>query len=58
MTEYLKTTELCEKLGVSRMSIHRWERDPEVNLPKPVRIRGQRFYPVVEIDAWLEQARG
>lgn len=56
--KYITATELCTTLGVTKMTLHRWERDVEVGLPKPVRIKTTRFYPVADVQTWLEQARG
>ncbi len=55
---FWSATDLCDNLGISKQTLWRWENDPRVNLPKPARIRGQRFFPVAEIQTWLEGQRG
>lgn len=57
-TKYLNATQLCERLGVTKVTLHRWQNNPDVGLPTPARINGIRFYPVSEIDAWIESKRG
>jgi hypothetical protein len=32
------------EFGVSPMSIFRWERDPSLDFPRPVIIRGRRYF--------------
>ncbi|PYC48619.1 helix-turn-helix domain-containing protein [Litorivita pollutaquae] len=50
--------ELRELVGVSHMTINRWLKDGKLGMPQPVRIRGQRYFPVTEIQTWLEGQRG
>lgn len=56
--EYYSATELCAKLGISKQSLWRYDNDAKVGLPRPVRIKSTRFYPITEVNQWLEQARG
>lgn len=55
---FYSATELCDILGITTQTLWRWERDDRVNLPKPARIRGQRFFPVNEIEQFISDARG
>lgn len=57
MPRLMTATELCEKMGVSKMSLWRWENDKELDFPKPVRIKTNRYWPEHEIAAWLEGQR-
>lgn len=41
--------------GISQMTEWRWQRDPELEFPTPVRIRGRVFYREAEATAWLER---
>ena len=38
--------------GVSRNTLFRWQRDPELEFPRPVLIRGRRYWRVEELAAW------
>jgi len=60
MTElprFMAASEVCERLGVTTMTIHRWMKDPEVNFPRPVQVKRLRFWPEPEIAAWLNERR-
>lgn len=41
--------------GISDMTLWRWERDPELGWPQPIRVRGRRFYRVADLDAFLQR---
>tara|TARA_E500000305_G_C4029093_1_gene243666 strand:+ start:1659 stop:1847 length:189 start_codon:yes stop_codon:yes gene_type:complete len=56
--EYMSAKELCTKLDITTQTLWRWNGDPEVNMPKALKIKGKRFYPIAEVQTWLEQARG
>ncbi|WP_204362791.1 helix-turn-helix transcriptional regulator [Litorivita pollutaquae] len=56
--QYMTARELRELVGVSHMTINRWLKDGKLGMPQPVRIRGQRYFPVTEIQTWLEGQRG
>lgn len=58
MNDYINATELCQKLGITKMTLHRWQNKPEIGLPAPARINGVRFYPLSEVNAWIESKRG
>ena len=38
--------------GVSRNTLFRWQRDPELDFPRPVVIRGRHYWRVEELAAW------
>lgn len=56
--KFYSATDLCTLLGITKQTLWRWEHDERVNLPKPARIRGQRFFPVDEIEQFISDARG
>ena len=58
MQNYISAPELCAKIGIGRMTLHRWLRDAAMDFPKPARLGGQRFWPVAEIEAWINAQRG
>jgi hypothetical protein len=41
-----------ERYGVSAMTLWRWDRDPELNFPKPIRIRGRKYRDADELDGF------
>ncbi|HEX9868802.1 MAG TPA: transcriptional regulator [Candidatus Tectomicrobia bacterium] len=40
--------------GVSEVTLWRFQRDPNLGFPTPVRINGRLYFRVDEIDAWIE----
>ncbi|MEX1109926.1 MAG: hypothetical protein WEC00_13525 [Dongiaceae bacterium] len=41
--------------GVSDMTLRRWEKDPRVGFPSPIRINGRRFWDAALLDAFDER---
>jgi hypothetical protein len=41
-----------ERYGVSAMTLWRWDHDPELNFPKPIRIRGRKYRDAEQLDAF------
>lgn len=39
--------------GISEMSLWRWERDPDMGWPQPVRVNRRKYYKVAELDEFL-----
>jgi hypothetical protein len=52
----LSTSEVAKRYTKTRRTIERWERDPELNSPKPLVIRGRKYRDEAELEAW-ERAR-
>jgi len=40
---------------ISQMTEWRWQRDPELDFPKPVKIRNRVYYRETEVLAWLDR---
>ena len=40
--------------GISRMTLHRWLNNPDLNFLVPIRIQNRRYWLRSEIVAWLE----
>ena len=55
-TRYLPDPQVAKRYGVSSMTLWRWDRDPRVNFPKPIRIHRRKYRDVAELIAW-EAAR-
>lgn len=41
--------------GKSKMTIHRWRKNPKLKFPKPKDINGRNYYVAREIVAWIDQ---
>ncbi len=53
---YLPGPKVATRYDVTDMSIYRWERDPRLNFPAPIRIGRRKFWDEDELEAW-ERAR-
>jgi predicted DNA-binding transcriptional regulator AlpA len=52
---WLRNKQLAQYLGVSAMSLWRWQRDKSLGFPQPTVIRGTSFTAVNEVDAWMRR---
>jgi hypothetical protein len=43
---------VCERYCVSPMTLWRWDRDPQLNFAKAIRIRGRKYRDEGELDAF------
>lgn len=43
---------------VSRNTLFRWQRDPKLDFPRPVVIRGRRYWRLEELTAWEDRLLG
>jgi predicted DNA-binding transcriptional regulator AlpA len=49
---YLTVKDLQARYSVSRMTLHRWGKDPALNFPKPVYLGSHPRYRASDLDAW------
>lgn len=55
----LKTAEVKARLGnITDMTLWRWERDPRLNFPQPVRINRRKYFRQSDLEAWAETQFG
>jgi predicted DNA-binding transcriptional regulator AlpA len=50
----LPDPKVCERYDVTPMTLWRWDRDPDLNFPKPIRIRTRKYRDARELDAFDE----
>jgi hypothetical protein len=43
---------VCRRYGVCSMTLWRWDHDPNLKFPKPVRIRGRKYRDQDELNAF------
>jgi hypothetical protein len=48
----LPTRLVAERYKVSDRTVARWERNPNLNFPKPLIINGRKYRDEAELDAW------
>lgn len=53
---YLTSDEVMGRFNISRSTLYRWIRDLE--FPRPRRIRGKRYFRLVDVNAWDEVQSG
>jgi excisionase family DNA binding protein len=53
--EWLGGAQTAGYLGVTPMTIWRWERDPKLQFPAPTVIRGRKYRRRDDIDAWMRR---
>src|SRR4051812_17119499 len=44
---------LAKSLGISTMTLYRWELDPRLDFPAPVRSHRRKFWSRTTVDAWM-----
>jgi|RhiMethySRZTD1v2_1073278.scaffolds.fasta_scaffold4843472_2 predicted DNA-binding transcriptional regulator AlpA len=52
---YLPDPQVCRRYGVTAMTLWRWDHDPSVNFPKPIRINRRKYRDEAELEAWERQ---
>lgn len=53
--EWLGGAQLAALLGVTTMTIWRWERDSKLNFPQPTVIRDRKYWSRDDINAWMRR---
>jgi len=51
----LSTKRVSERYGVSTKSIERWERDPRLDFPEPIRIYERKYWRLADLVRWERQ---
>jgi predicted DNA-binding transcriptional regulator AlpA len=49
---WLPDSQVCKRYGVSPMTLWRWDHNPEMNFPKPMRINRRKYRDEAELEAW------
>ena len=49
---YLPDPQVCRRYGVCAMTLWRWDHDPEMNFPKPMRVGRRKYRDEEELVAW------
>jgi predicted DNA-binding transcriptional regulator AlpA len=50
----LPEAKVRERYGVSSMTLYRWDRNPSLNFPPPLRINNRKYRDASELDAFDE----
>ena len=52
--KFLPDSKVCDRYHVCSSTLYRWDRDPELKFPKPIRINGRKYRDEAELDAFDE----
>jgi predicted DNA-binding transcriptional regulator AlpA len=52
-SEWLGGAQLAALLGVTTMTLWRWQRDPKLNFPQPKIIRERKYWSRTQINEWM-----
>jgi predicted DNA-binding transcriptional regulator AlpA len=55
-SEWLGGAQLRRMLGITGMTLWRWEKDPELNFPRPTIIRERKYWSRAAINEWMRNA--
>jgi predicted DNA-binding transcriptional regulator AlpA len=55
---YLTGRLMRARYNVSGMTLYRWERDEALEFPRPVNIKGRKYWPLSVIEAWERSPSG
>lgn len=55
---FMTSRMLKDRYRCSDMTLHRWERHPTLDFPKPLRINGRRLWREADIAEWELQRSG
>jgi hypothetical protein len=48
---------VCARYGICPMTLYRWDADPSLGFPRPLRIRKRKYRDEDELDAFDERQR-
>jgi hypothetical protein len=51
----LPTVKVAARYGVTTRSIERWEEDPELRFPRPLRINQRKYWSLTALESWERQ---
>ena len=54
-SEWLGGAQTADYLGVTAMTIWRWERDPKLAFPASTVIHGRKYWSRDDVDAWMRR---
>jgi predicted DNA-binding transcriptional regulator AlpA len=49
---YLPDPQVCARYQISSMTLWRWDHDPAMNFPPPLRINNRKYRDIDALEAW------
>lgn len=53
-SDWLRNGGLAKYLGISKMTLWRWQHQSELNFPQPSMINGIAYTRIDEVEAWMK----
>ena len=53
--EWLSAARLSALLGVTGMTLWRWQRDPKISFPQPTVINTRKYWNRADINEWMRR---
>jgi excisionase family DNA binding protein len=54
IADIMTIKDVCAHLGVSRVTLYRWIKDPKMNFPEPIRLNTRQGWRKEDIDQWIK----
>jgi hypothetical protein len=54
---YLTDRQVCQRYNVHTTTLFRWDRNPQVGFPKPIRINGRKYRDEAALDDFDREHR-
>lgn len=54
IADIMTVNDVCAHLGVSRVTLYRWIKDPKMNFPEPIRLNTRQGWRKKDIDNWIK----
>lgn len=54
-SKWLRNGGLAKYLGVTKMTLWRWQQQPQLNFPQPSMINGIAYTRIDEVEAWMKE---
>jgi hypothetical protein len=50
--QFLPTRAVCKRYSISDRTLARWEKDPDLNFPQPLKINDRKYYNAAALAAF------
>jgi hypothetical protein len=50
--KYIPDAKVCERYDITPITLWRWDNDPDLKFPPPIRVRGRKYRDAAELDAF------
>jgi hypothetical protein len=50
--KYVPDAKVCQRYGITPMTLWRWDNDPDLKFQPPIRVRGRKYRDAAALDAF------